>query len=152
MLPLRPPSCFLFYLHRTCWRKQNTSYISARKKGGEPPTQRMLITCVLSQAEPGHPLWIKGEIVSRSLIFHRPEMFSCSLSSGSCAREIIRAHFGQRNPSFSGYWTASPWLSWGHQCCQAEPPFLYICIVFIHRLFCSESLGQIEQGPQRWIF
>lgn len=81
-----------------------------------PPTQRMLITCVLSQAEPGHPLWIKGEIVSCSLIFQRPEMFGCSLSSSFCAREIIQAHSKQQNPSLSGCWTTSPWILWGHRC------------------------------------
>lgn len=99
--------------------KIRPTYRRGRREGRSeeaksPPTQRMLITCVLSQAEPGHPLWIKGEIVSRSLIFHHPEMFGCSLSSGSCAREIIRAHSEQRNPSFSGCWTTSPWLLWGH--------------------------------------
>lgn len=107
-----------FYLHCTCWRKQNMSYTSAREEGRakSPPTQRMLITCVLSQEEPGHPLWIKGEIVSCSLIFQCPEMFGCSLSSSFCAREIIRAHSKQQNPSLSGCWTTSPWLLWGHRC------------------------------------
>lgn len=97
------------------------TYQRGRREGSgqeakSQPTQRMLITCVLSQAEPGHPLWIKGEIVSRSLIFHPPEMFGCSLSSGFCAREIIRAHSRQPNPSFSWCWTTSPWLLWGHWC------------------------------------
>lgn len=81
-----------------------------------PPSQRMLITCVLSQAEPGLPLWIKGGIVSCTLIFHRPEMFGCSLSSSFCAREIIQAHSKQQNPSLSACWTTSPWLLWGHRC------------------------------------
>lgn len=79
-----------------------------------PPIQRMLITYVLSRAEPGLPLWIKREIVSCALIFHHPQMFGRSLSSNSCAGEIIRAHSEQRNPSFSGCWTSSPWILWGH--------------------------------------
>lgn len=122
MIPLcLPPPPLPCSAHHTCWKEAKyVLHISEGKgRGGReeaksPPTRRMLITCVLSQAEPGHPLWIKGEIVSRLLIFHRPEMFGRSLSSGSCAREIIRAHSEQRNPSFSGCWTTSPWLLGGH--------------------------------------
>lgn len=67
-------------------------YISKKRKEKRPPSQSMLIACVLSQAKPGHPLWIKGEIVSHSLIFHQVEMFRGSLSSGSCVGKIIRTH------------------------------------------------------------
>lgn len=115
------PFHFVHPEHGTCWRKQNMAYISARGREGSckeaklPPIQRMLITCVLSQAEPGHPLWIKREIVSPSLIFHHPEMFGCSCSSGSCAREIIQTHSEQWYPSFLGCWTTSPWILGGHQ-------------------------------------
>lgn len=99
---------FLFHLiflnlHCTCWKKvkkklNNPSYISARggsrQEAKSPQTWRMLITCVLSQAQPGHPLWIKREIVSRSLIFHRPrDVPFAPFSAGSCAREIIRGPF-----------------------------------------------------------
>lgn len=112
-----PPSPFSFLL--TLYLLDAAKYVLDISKGeGEgiheeaksPPTQRMLITCVLSQAEPGHPLWIKGEIVSCFLIFHRPEMFGCSLSSSFCASEIIQVHSRQQNPSLSGCWTTSPWL------------------------------------------
>lgn len=64
--------------------------------------KRMLITCVLSQAEPGHPSWIKREIVSRP----PPSRFSpprdvClfRFASNCCGGEIIQVHSGQHNPS-----------------------------------------------------
>lgn len=79
------------------------------------PIQRVLITCVLSQAQPGHPRWIKREIVSCCLIFHHLEMFPCPQTSNCCGTEIIQTHSRLWNPSFSGCWTASPWNLWGHQ-------------------------------------
>lgn len=115
---LLPPSLFLptVLQCRKCFTHQRGTRQARHQEAEPPPAQRMLITCVLSQPGPDHPLWIKGEIVSDSLIFHRPEKFTYSLSCGSCATEIIWTHSGQWNPSFSGRWTTSPWLSWGHLC------------------------------------
>ena len=99
-----------------CWGKKtpNMSYISGWGWGGRAetqPTQRMLITSVLSRPKPDHPLWIKGEIVSRLLIFHCPEMLGCSLSSGSCSGEIILGSSWAAESIFLLVVVRSPWLS-----------------------------------------
>lgn len=161
LLCLLPPLFLFFFTYPVPigGSKICPTYQQGRSRGWghyeakSPPTQRMLITCVLSQAEAGHPLWIKEEIVSRSLIFHRPEMFGWSLSSGSCAREIIWAHSGQRNPSFLVCWTASPWLLWGHLCPNSTEvlpnrtsPFFSLDIVFMSTLFSATLRGLLQQG------
>lgn len=104
----------LLSLHSNLLRK-TTSSISAEQKRGDPPNQRKLFTCVLSA--PSYSLWIKEEIVSQSLIFHHAEMLSSTISSDSCAVEIILAHSGATKSIFLELLDpTSPWLCWGHQC------------------------------------
>lgn len=157
MPPLFLPPALPFSAHCTvylleeakiCHTYQRAQRWGSCREAKSPPIQRMLITCVLSQAEPGHPLWIKREIVSCSLIFHCPEMFSCLPSSKSCAKEIIQAHSVQRNPSVLGGWTTSPWIPevtgglTNLKCSQPEPLLFFedgFYIYFVLRVKDSYS-------------